>query len=182
MKIEELILAEAYGDVGMQEKKGNSGWKDPQFDLEMRTTGWSLGQAWCAYWTEKVWCAAYEKHNPQLVPLLRKLFSANAAHTYEQFSSSIFTTSLDPVPGAVVIWRKKRDGEFDYVGDTTWIRGHAGLVTSVGDDDFATLEGNSNQSGGREGIEVASLTRYPTYDVENGLELAGFIHPLSEVV
>jgi hypothetical protein len=41
------------------------------------------------------------------------------------------------------------------VGDWT----HTGIVTEVHDDTFETIEGNTNDAGHREGIEVCARTR-----------------------
>lgn len=177
--INEIIVQEALKDLGKTEVQGNQGWNDAQLELEMKMTGWELGQAWCAYWAEKVWTAAYETYEPVMVNVLRKLFSANAVATWENFKASRFVTSNRPVPGAVIIWQHMHDGKPSYVGDTTWIRGHAGIVREIKENNFRTFEGNSNQDGGREGIEVASLYRDYDFGKDKGLRLLGFIHPES---
>lgn len=175
MSIRDRILEAAISDEGMTEVKGNQGWLDKEFECQMRATGWMDGQAWCAYWAEKIWCEVYPDDIDRIIG---RLFSANAVATYMNFKSSKFTTSNKPVVGAVVIWQKIEDDTPSFVGDTFWIRGHAGIVISVEEDSFTTLEGNSNSSGGREGIEVARQVRKYDFKKENGLELMGFIHPM----
>ena len=177
--INDKIVQAALLDEGKEEFKGNHGWKDKGFDAQMKATGWQDGQAWCAYWAEKVWCQCYD---PDTVNVLKRLFSANAVATFNNFWDSNFVTSDDPVEGAVVIWQKMTNGEPSFVGHTQWIRGHAGLVISTEGDvnKFMTLEGNSNSEGGREGIEVARQVRGCTHEDRNktnGLRLLGFIHP-----
>ena len=176
MNINDIIVQAALSDEGKQEFKGNHGWKDKDFDTQMKATGWQDGQAWCAYWAEKIWCECYYS---QTEKVLRRLFSANAVATFNNFWDSTFVTSNEPVEGAVVIWQKMKNGNPSFVGDTQWIRGHAGLVISTEGDasKFTTLEGNSNSKGGREGIEVARQERSLDFDKENGLRLLGFIHP-----
>lgn len=177
-EINRKILEVASADYGMRELKGNSGWEDPDFEMAMRMTGWELGQAWCAYWAEKVWTQTYSEYNSLMINTLRKLFSANAVATWNAFEASSFETNQSPAPGAVVIWMKMRDGKPDYVGDTKWIRGHAGICRDEYNESwFKTFEGNGNNEGGREGIEVASLQRGYNFDEEVGLKLLGFIHP-----
>jgi hypothetical protein len=61
--------------------------------------------------------------------------------------------------------------------DKKWIAGHAGIVKEINETSFTTIEGNGNQSGGREGIEVASLNRSYSFNNKNGLKLLGFVHP-----
>jgi hypothetical protein len=51
-------------------------------------------------------------------------------------------------PGSIFLVRR-------IVGDWT----HTGIVTEVHDDTFETIEGNTNDAGHREGIEVCARTR-----------------------
>ena len=178
MDIGELIVKKALDRLGYKETKGNSGWEDKNFQLEMEMTGWSTGQSWCAYFLESSWCRAYAEHDGSVIPVLRKLFSANAVATWENFSNSKFTTSKKPVVGAGVIWMNMKSGIPSYLTkDKKWIAGHAGIVREVNSSGFTTIEGNSNQSGGREGIEVASLSRTYSFNNQSGLKLLGFVHP-----
>lgn len=174
-KIKELGLK----DEGKKETRGNSGWEDKELETQMIATGWMEGQSWCAYWVEKIWCSAYRDVSKDWVRVLRRIFSANAVRTFDNFWDSNFKTSDKPVVGAVVIWKKVRNGEPAFVGNSQWISGHAGLVIDYteGSSTFTTLEGNSNSEGGREGIEVARQIRKFDFNKENGLQLVGFIHP-----
>lgn len=164
---------------GEKELKNNSGWENKKLEDKMIISGWQEGQAWCAYLTETIWCDAFKEINPKLENSLRKLFSANAVMTYNNFYNSNFITSDEPVNGAVVIWKKVKNGQSCFIGNTQWITGHAGLVINdkEGQTTFTTLEGNSNSSGGREGIEIARQERDYSFAKENGLQLMGFIHP-----
>ena len=178
-KIQKAILTEAWADEGKKEVKGNQGWEDPDFQIQMEATGWELGQSWCAYFAEKVWTNAFRGVKPEMVKLLTRLFSANAVATYRNFEQSKFKTSEEAIPGAVVIWEKMRNGEPVYLTpDKAWVAGHAGIVTHHDyEGGFQTLEGNSNSSGGREGIEVAKLIRKYDFEANHGLRLVGFIQP-----
>lgn len=179
MEINDIILEEANKDLNKKEIRGNKGWEDPELQKMMESTGWSIGQSWCAYWLEKVWVEAYSRHNPYFVSIIQRLFSANAVATWRAFQQSQFITSKVPVPGAGVIWMKKRNGSPVYLTeDQQWIAGHAGICIEGNESHFVTYEGNSNDEGGREGIEVAKLTRQYNYDADQGLVLLGFIHPL----
>lgn len=180
MTISEEIVKAALADHGQQEIKGNHGWKDPKFDALMRTTGWQDGQAWCSYWAEKVWRQVYSHRDPNTDNVIGRLFSANAVQTFDNFWNSVFPTSNDPIEGAVVIWKHMTNGSPSFVGDTQWIKGHAGIVidTEGSANEFVTMEGNSNDSGGREGIEVARQVRRLDFETVSGLRLMGFIHPI----
>jgi hypothetical protein len=178
MDISEIIVKKALNRLGYKETKGNSGWEDKNFQLEMEMTGWSTGQSWCAYFLESVWCKAYANYDSSVIPVLRKLFSANAVATWDNFSNSKFITSDTPVVGAGVIWMNMKSGIPNYLTtDKKWIAGHAGIVKEINETSFTTIEGNGNQSGGREGIEVASLNRSYSFNNKNGLKLLGFVHP-----
>ena len=48
----------------------------------------------------------------------------------------------------------------------------------LGNHEILTVEGNSNQSGAREGIEVATKKRLVNFDLHTGLVIKAFIHPL----
>lgn len=164
---------------GEKELKGNSGWINKDLEKEMVISGWLTGQAWCALLGETVWRKAYEQVNPPLLEEIEKLFSANAVDTWNKFWLSDFIANDEPVDGAIVIWKKVKEGQACFVGTSPWITGHAGIVidNKKGQNTFTTLEGNSNSSGGREGIEIARQERGYDFAKENGLQLMGFIHP-----
>jgi hypothetical protein len=50
------------------------------------------------------------------------------------------------------------------------------VVVGFNDLGFTTVEGNTNASGGREGIEVALKKRSYKFYEPNGLQLMGFIN------
>jgi hypothetical protein len=54
--------------------------------------------------------------------------------------------------------------------------GHVAVVVDVDKIGFTTVEGNTNASGGREGIEVALKKRSYKFYEPNGLQLMGFIN------
>ena len=162
----EKILKIAASYVGQREISGNKGWNDGNFWAKMRTTGWSSGQSWCAYFTELVWTEAYE--GSDLKKSVISLFSASATATYANFSGSkYFKVGKVARPGALAVWRYG-------VG---W-RGHIGIVESVKGSTFICIEGNTNNAGEREGVMVMRKTRRT--DVKHsgsGLNLIGFIYP-----
>lgn len=172
--IHQRIVEIAKSFIGMQEIPGNMGFKDERFQELMIETGWQKGQAWCSYFAELVWKIAYQEINPEFIPKLDKLFAAGAVKTFQNFKDAcIFPVDKKPEPGAVAIWQTWKDNQPFWTG-------HAGIVISItGPNEIATVEGNTNSKGGREGIEVAEKRRRLSFDVTNGLCLKGFIHPIS---
>ena len=67
-------------------------------------------------------------------------------------------------PGLIAVWQN---------GDTS--SGHGGIVESVTDDGFTTIEGNTNESGSREGDGV--YRKKCTYGPRGKLKLLGFVDP-----
>lgn len=167
MTLTEKVISTAQTYVGKTEKPGNSGFTDAAFEAKMKAVGFQTGQSWCAYFAELVWKEAFGKDHP-LFASIDKLFSASAVATAANFKNyTLFKTGMVPKPGAVVIWRH----------GTGW-QGHAGIVESVGNGSFNSIEGNTNAAGGREGIEVARKTRkHPDVFKPAGLNLVTFIYP-----
>jgi hypothetical protein len=176
MTIQELIIYQARKYLGYQEIRGNKGFPDPAFQILMEKYGWQEGWAWCAVYCEVVWGEAYNNYERKdLNRLVQKLFTAGAVKTWNNFSASEdFVTDSSPEPGSIVIWQSYRDGQPHWTG-------HAGIVYKVYSDEsnrFETIEGNTNTSGGREGIEVGKQIRSLSFEKkQRGLVLKGFIHP-----
>jgi hypothetical protein len=169
MNLEMNIVAVATSYIGEREVKNNLGFKNDFFEKKMEAVGWRKGEAWCSYFAELVWKEALPRHDCQLRGLVDKLFSASATRTYQNFDvHPEFETGITPLPGAVAIWR---------LGNG-W-QGHAGIVTRVlKTGNFYSIEGNTNSTGGREGIEVSLKLRHSKKPYEaNGLNLVGFIYP-----
>jgi hypothetical protein len=168
MKIGEIIKETSLKYLGQREKPNNSGFQDAEFEKKMKEVGFQTGQAWCAYFSELVWKEAYLKYNPGIAIKLNNLFSATATANYKNFDlSPDFEVSPLPATGALAIWRH----------GNSW-KGHIGIVIEAGEHEFKTVEGNTNDSGGREGIEVAIKKRTVDYSVKpNALNLIGFVIP-----
>lgn len=174
------IVAYAVAQIGQQEipNTNNAGFLDKKFEAAMREVGWSPGQAWCALFSERCWVTAYQGQNNQL-SIIDKMFSASAVTTFRNFDAHAkallsvnrqpyFAVSREPVPGAVVIWRHGVGG---------W-QGHAGIVESADGGWMRTIEGNTNDRGGREGYIVARKNRPIDFSPKEGrLNLLGFILP-----
>jgi len=170
MNIQKIIKAKAISFIGQEEILGNLGFKDSEFQDYMETVGWEEAQAWCAYFAELVWKLAYAEIDSTYINILDKLFSGSAVATYGNFSKSDFGTSMEAGIGDVVIWQKYKHGKPHWSG-------HAGIVVDIiNDDTYKTVEGNTNDKGGREGYIVSE--KECDYNNRGTLRLKGFIKPL----
>jgi len=163
------VVQVAASYVGKTEKTNNSGFHDPLFEKRMKAVGWAKGQAWCAYLVELIWKEAFA-NQPHLVKAIDASCSGSATETYRKFDiANQFQMGATPRPGAIVIWRH----------GTGW-QGHAGIVKQVLDENtFISIEGNTNDKGGREGYIVAEKRRLIKQAFQpNGLNLVGFIYPI----
>lgn len=172
--IQEAIVAIAQSYIGQKEKPNNSGFVDKTFEEQMRQAGWQHGWAWCSIFCKLVWLNAYksmEDITPGIgrIALVKKLFSPSTLTTFRQFKEAGKSVSDKPQVGDVVIWQHGK-------GAT----GHAGIVIEVGPgNEFSTVEGNTNEAGGREGDRVAIKKRKTGIPyTATGLNLVGFIRPV----
>lgn len=179
MSIYDAIIGVAQSYVGQHEVPGNLGFQDKTFEKKMTEVGWRKTQAWCCYFSELVYKEAFAAAGydgmvqPNMFDTLDKLFSASTQKTYNNFKANgtpyNFTVSDTPQPGDLVIW-KDRDNS---------AQGHVGIVTSGLSEDgktFSTIEGNTNEKGGREGLVVAAKDRNYTFSKTPSLVLRGFVH------
>jgi hypothetical protein len=158
--------------VGQTEISGNMGFSSPAFQKLMEGVNWNTGDQWCIYFAKVVWVNKY----PDIKNLLMKLISGNSQVTFSNFvndKSGLFEVSSIPRPNDIVIWQ--------YVNPSTGKaeqRGHGGIVSKVkSSGEFYTVEGNTNESGGREGYIVAEKTHnISEFNKSSGLRLKGFIH------
>jgi hypothetical protein len=150
--------------VGKTEKPGNKGFNDLVFETKMISVGFASGQAWCSYFAELVAKEAL----PTKAVELNKHFSASAVQTFKNFTDAGYQISKIPVKDSVVIWQNYKDGKPQWTG-------HAGIVSNVlSKTSFQSIEGNTNDNGGREGYIVAEKTR-TIATRKDGLDILGFI-------
>lgn len=174
----ELLRAEivkvAESAVGEREKKNNGGFINPEFEKQMREVGFQTGHAWCAYFAEWGWVGGYRSVNPAMLDHLKRLFSGSVMATRNNFRSKSaqdlgFRFSETAKPGDLAVWQSLNNKAF----------GHIAIVTSEvtsKTEFFTTIEGNTNDSGGREGIEVARKRRRNAIGRRAPLVLLGFIN------
>lgn len=163
----ERILEVAASYLGQEEKSGNRGWKDPEFEAKMKAVGWQPTHSWCCYFTELVAKEAFADDEVKLKAFDR-LFQPSCTATFANFKgSSLFKTGTEPRKGALAVWR---------LGDG-W-KGHIGVVDKVMGNWMMTIEGNTNVAGSREGTHVMRKRRSRWIPKTNGsgLNLIGFIY------
>jgi len=152
--------------VGQKELPNNVFSKESDFGKKLHAVGQKDGDPWCALFCEMVFKEAF----PARFAELDKLFSASAVQTYKNFTrGGGYMENRMPKEGNLVIWQLQKDGK------PQW-QGHAGIVYQLKSSwEFTSIEGNTNASGGREGVEVAIKDRKVLKDVWNGLKVLGFI-------
>lgn len=169
--LQQLIVDTSTNYIGQKEIIGNLGFIDVEFQQKMEAVGWESKEAWCSYFAELVWREAYAQLNSEIEAKIRPLFNKSAVTTYNNFRRSEFAqyVTKKAEPGSVAIFRS---------AGSTW-QGHAGIVLMVKNSEMLLVEGNTNASGGREGIEVARKSRLIDFSTkEKGLILIGFINPI----
>lgn len=152
--------------LGEKELPNNVFNDSTEMGKKLRSAGQKDGDPWCALFVE----VCLKDSDPNNFNLYDKLCSASAVQTFKNFSGAKFKILLVPEPDTVVIFQQYKDGVAQW-------QGHAGIVSEVldGGRAYRSIEGNTNASGGREGIEVAEKTRSVNYSTTNGLRLVGFI-------
>ena len=149
------IRDRALSFVGEEEIEGNKGFKNDNFQKRMEEAGWEEGFAWCSYFVEMV-CGFSEG------------FSGSAVQTFNNFKKQNLT-SRNPKIGSLIVWQTYKKGKAHWSG-------HIGVVAAIDRGQIITVEGNTNNSGGREGYKVALKIRQNDFTVKNGLTLIGYIN------
>jgi len=161
--MKQIEIARTY--LGKLEVPGNAGFKDPEFEKEMKALGeWQPGYAWCACFAQMVFRKAF----PEKSEAFKKLFDPSTRKTLENFKAAGYTIFDKPILGSLVIWGLYKDGKLTY-------NGHAGIVSmAINDTTFMSIEGNTGASGSRNGDRVFEHTRTLSGD-KSGLDVMGFI-------
>jgi hypothetical protein len=159
------IIGVARKDLGKKEKPGNTGFQDAEHEKRLLAVGWQRGWAWCACQLEAWAWEAYPEKKEQI----KGLFVASAVNTFRNLVQAGFKKHDIPKAGTFVFWQKYEDGKAAWTG-------HCGVVSSViNETTFKSIEGNTSNSGSRNGDGVYELTRTVKKDVQDGLKVIGFI-------
>lgn len=161
-KVAKEIVKVASSYIGEEEVSGNSGFKNPVLEKQMREIGWQTGHAWCAYFAELVWKEAFSSFDEfseiSMRSLFRRLFSANSLRTFDNFKNTGWGIDSEPTIGAMAIWKRPHGGHID-------------IVTHVGKKDFLVVGGNLSD-------KVSTPKR--TLPTSGDLTIVGFIPVESE--
>jgi CHAP domain len=145
-------IAAAYSTQNITEIQTNNGWTDDQYQTDMESVGWEMGDEWCAAAAILDWKKGYED-NPDVWAHASRLVSLNSQQLAENFHADpVWPTSTNvPKPGAFVVWQE---------GDSA-TQGHCGIVVAINGNQFTSVEGNTSspdQPSIREGWTVAQHT------------------------
>ena len=139
MTLAQKTLEIATAQIGVEEIPRNSN-AGPEVEIYLKSVGLGRGYAWCMafiYWCTQRASAHVNTKNP-----LKK-----TGGVLDQYNSRPLLAKKTPQPGDVFI--------IDFNNGT----GHAGFVEKIVGNTLYTIEGNTNDSGGREGYKVARRKR-----------------------
>lgn len=137
--IRDTALGIAETQIGKCEDPKGSNWGHPVQDY-LASVGITFPAPWCMAFV--YWCFKEASKDPQFT---NPLFKTGGVMT--QWNKSAQFRVTDPEPGDVFIMSFGKG------------LGHTGFVESVYGDTVYTIEGNTNDDGSREGIEVARRQR-----------------------
>lgn len=164
------IVSYANKFLGETEIPGNLGFRSYWLQEKMKNVGWKKGQPWCMYLVKIIWLDKF----PEIRDILDKLLSGSTQTSYQNVlkdNSGLFSINIYPSIGDIALFQY-----YDSDGFPTW-SGHSGIVTKVNGSKYKDLEGNTNDSGGKEGYIIAAKSRdLSAYTKKKGLRLKGFIH------
>lgn len=140
--------------VGVTEVGTNRG---PAIDIILKAGNVPSGNPWCAAFVN--WCAEYASVVKNVRSPLEDVTLQAYVPSYQQWArhNGRLMTFDNAYPGCIFMKWSDSKGRW----------AHMGFVDNpLADmDTFTTIEGNTNSTGGREGLEVARLTRSTTTGV-----------------
>ena len=145
-------IALAYSTQDVTEIQVNDGWTDKEYQAEMASVGWEMGDEWCAAAAILDWKKGYAD-NPGVWRHASRLVSLNSQQLAKNFHADpVWPTSTHvPKLGAFVVWQEGNNA----------IEGHCGIVVEINGNEFTSVEGNTTSSAEpdqREGWTVAKHT------------------------
>lgn len=157
---------EARKYIGQKEIRGNKGFADPVFQIEMLEEGFQVGYAWCMLFARVIYVNCY----PEKIKELRKLMVPGVLNSYRNMRDADYPIGQLPQVDALVIWAQVKEGK-----ETGF--GHAGIVSALIENGFKSIEGNTSDEHVREGYIVRENThKIAEKGRLNGLKLKAFIH------
>lgn len=137
MTLQQKALKVAIGQIGQKENPLGSNWGKPVQDY-LKSVGINFPASWCMAFV--YWC--FEQCGPGN-PLVKTGGVLNAWNTADKK----YRVVGDPQPGDIFIMNFGKG------------LGHTGIVEKVDANFIYTIDGNTNDSGSREGIEVCRKQR-----------------------
>lgn len=162
--------------IGETELPKNSGFTHAAFAAKMIDVGFQKGQAWCSYFGELCCIEAA----PTKAAMLSALFDASAVKTLRNFEKAGYTKYTTSAPGFIAIFQTYINGVADWTGHLCIVSEYLPSSTPGVAPMMRTIDGNTNDVGGREGYIVAEKTRKVTFEIPptgRHLVLIGFINP-----
>jgi CHAP domain len=142
-QLTDLAIQIEQGQIGQTEKPLGSNWGHPVQDY-LASVGINFAASWCMAF--QYWSFEQAAHQLQIAnPLIK---TGGVLHAWETADLSN-KVSDNPQPGDI------------FIMDLGNGLGHTGLVIAVSaGHTLITIEGNGNDTGSREGVEVVKKTRY----------------------
>lgn len=141
MTLKEKALQIAITQISKQENPRGSNWGEP-VKTYLKSVGINFPASWCMAFV--YWCfqeAAKEIGLPNTA-----IKSGGVLDVYNKAKKKVYVVT-DPQPGDV------------FIQDHGHGLGHTGIVETVDVDSVHTIEGNTNDTGSREGFEVCRKSR-----------------------
>lgn len=172
------IIAVGTDFVGLVETLNNAHWDDPRTtwrdtdkDVWLRSwmrkvPGWTPSAAYCAAFAGVIPAAVLHSAGVPMKTLDQLWFKVWTAHCMTNVNTfdRLKLLCQTPVPGA--LWLAQHG---------TSQAGHAGIVQTVHKSQMTTVEGNTNDAGGREGDGI--FIKSGSIAGRGKLRTKGFVHP-----
>lgn len=193
--IQTLIRTEAYKWRGEKEIPPNQGFENPELERQLKEiTGWEKGDSWCADMAWLIWYNSYSHYKNSILHDLNRLFSPSAVTSFKNFAKrpaitpTVFDVRQIPIMGSLIYFQDYKFIQGKLIAQ--W-QGHAGVVVELPETPeemknklaqgnafmVTTIEGNTSESGSREGDVVGLKTRHIDYSHKLGLVPLGFVYP-----
>lgn len=141
MTLSEKALEIAIGEIGKQEIPLGSNWGE-NVQKYLKSVGIDFPASWCMAFV--YWC--YSEAGKQLnIPSIQLFRSGGVLNVWNHTPINQKVTA--PIPGDI------------FIEDHGHGLGHTGIVESVDGQFINTIEGNTNNNGSREGVEVERKRR-----------------------
>lgn len=149
--LSQRALDRAIGQIDQKENPLNSNWGHPVQDY-LASVGINFPASWCMAFI--YWC--FDGAANQL-GLINPMIKTGGVLPQWHGSSALHQIKFNPQAGDI------------FIMDLGHGLGHTGIIESIDSIGLRTIEGNTNDTGGREGIEVARRLRKP------GLPIIGYL-------